>query len=122
MQGQAACTKKTYHLYRSWALAARLRLPSSGGRSFRWWWFSRSEEEASLETARINCGFLLKLISRETWQTYLSCGALIPCLSMTFSSWRTLSLDISSSCLTFHRCVSQMGSLQRCFFRISVAS
>jgi len=30
-----ACTKKTYHLYRSWALAARLRLPSSGGRSLR---------------------------------------------------------------------------------------
>lgn len=53
---------------------------------------------------------------------YLFGGGLIPCDSNSFSSCFTLICDMSNSCFTFQRWVSQMGSLHLWCFRISCAS
>lgn len=55
-------------------------------------------------------------------QSHFSCGGLIPFRSIERSSCCTRSLAMSSSCFTFHRCVSQIGSLQRWWRSISCAS
>lgn len=54
--------------------------------------------------------------------SYLAWDGLIPWASRSFSSCRILSRAMSNSCLTFHRWVSQIGSLHLWCLRISWAS
>lgn len=60
--------------------------------------------------------------AQRTEAAYFNCGGFNPCFSIDFSNCCTRKRAMSNSCFTFHRCVSQMGSLHRWCRSISCAS